>query len=920
MLNTARRTPRLVAGLLAVAGFALPLLAQDVPVEKYTLPNGMTVILHQDRSLPIATINIWYSVGAQDEPLGRSGFAHLFEHLMFMGTKRVAGNQFDILMETSGGSNNANTDLHRTDYFSSGPSAILPTLLWLDADRLEDMGLNMNQEKLDKQRDVVRNELRQTVENAPYAKADELLWSMLFPEGHPYRTGVIGTHEDLEAANVANVKDFFANFYVPNNGSLVVAGDFDPAAIKPLISDLYGTIPPGAAIPRKYTKPTSPIPHRLTEVKRATAIDKVQLPRVQYTYLSPVGYGPGDAEMRLVGMALADGKSSRLYKRLVMDEQLAADVGAGQYSYPLGSLFQINVLALPDADLARVEAIMDEELAKLVASGPTTDELERAQASIEAGMLAQMQSLEAKAAMLNEYQAAWGEPNSFKRDLDRYRTATIDAVKNWAAETLTPNARVITRVLPEEPERAPTARDTRPADIAPTPFTVPAPTTFTLANGVKVLLWSRKDIPLVSMRLLSLPPASLDAPSKEGQFELAAQMFSEGAGDLDSLAFEDALQRLGASLEAGADEERFDVAFSVLKRNLDKGVALFADAIVRPRMDPTDFDRVKSLHIEDLQQADETPAALAAKVANRELFGSANPYATPSVGTVQTVSSLSLQDAKAALAAALRPESSTLLVAGDVTQADLEPLLNKALANWKASAPAPAGGSEFSIPAHNTLRVYLVDRPGATQTVIRFQAPSVPFATDRRVAMNLLNTLFGGTFTSRLNQNLREDHGYTYGARSRFDLDRSAGSFYATAQVQAEVTGPSIQEFMNEFARLTKADLTDEEVSKARETARNATVEQFSSLDGMLAAAESRLASGVPLDSIAGDLAKASTIKTPELAALAGQIAQSLNTGVLVLVGDKSVIMPQLETLNLPAPTFLDADCNPVATSSKAAE
>lgn len=913
-----RRASHFAAGLLAVAGLAFTLRAQDVPVEKFTLPNGMTVILHQDRALPIATINIWYSVGAQDEPLGRSGFAHLFEHLMFMGTQRVPGNQFDILMETSGGSNNASTDLHRTDYFSSGPSSMLPTLLWLDADRLEDMGLHMNQDKLDKQRDVVRNELRQVIENAPYAKADELLWPMLFPEGHPYRTGVIGTHQDLEAATVANVMDFFANFYVPNNGSLVVAGDFDPEAIKPLVNDLFGTIPAGAPVPRKYTKPTHPIPHRLTEVKRATAIDKVQLPRVQYTYLSPVGYGPGDAEMRLVGMVLADGKSSRLYKRLVMDEKLAADVGAGQYSYPLGSLFQINVLTLPDADLARVEAIIDEELAKLVASGPTQDELERAQASIEAALLEQMQSLEAKAAMLNEYEAAWGEPNSFKRDLDRYRTASVEAVKDWAGATLTSNARVITRVLPEEPDRAPSARDTRPADIAPTPFSVPAPTTFTLANGVKVLLWTRKEIPLVSMRLMSLPAASLDMPGKEGQYELAAQMLTEGAGELDSLAFEDAIQRLGGSISAGADEERFDVAFSVLKRNLDKGVALFADAITRPRMEATDFERVKDLHIQDLEQADESPTAIAAKIANLMLFGETNPYATSPAGSVTSINSITLKDVKEAYAAAVRPQSSTLLVAGDVTQAELEPLLNDALAAWKGGHTSPVGPGDFSIPLRNNLIVCVVDRPGATQTVIRFQAPSVPFASDQRVAMNLLNTVVGGTFTSRLNQNLREDHGYTYGARSRFAMERSAGSFYAEAQVQAEVTGEAIKEFMNEFARLAKGDLTDDEVAKARETARNMTVEQFSSLDGMLAAAEVRLANGVPLDSIAGDLEKARTINAADLNTLGARIAGTLNEGVLVLVGDQSVILPQLAKLTLPEPIlFLDENGrSPVADTN----
>lgn len=298
---------------------------QDVKCEKYSLPNGMTVILHEDHSLPTVTINTWFRVGAQDEPPGRSGFAHLFEHLMFMGTARVPGNDFDVLMETGGGANNASTDLHRTNYFSWGPSSLLPTLLWLDADRLEDMGLQMNADKVNKQRDVVRNELRQSVENAPYGKANEMVNKLLFPPSHPYYTGVIGTHEDLEAANVTNVKDFFSTFYVPNNASLVVAGDFKSDEIKPLVASLFGTLPAGQHVTRKYTLPTEPIAVKLGEIRRFTCIDKVELPKVQFNYSSPRAYTAGDAEMTLAGSILASGKSSRLYTRLIIKEGLARD-------------------------------------------------------------------------------------------------------------------------------------------------------------------------------------------------------------------------------------------------------------------------------------------------------------------------------------------------------------------------------------------------------------------------------------------------------------------------------------------------------------------------------------------------------------------------------------------------------------------
>lgn len=885
---------------------------QDVPVEKYVLPNGMKVILHQDRNLPIATINIWYSVGAQDEPKGRSGFAHLFEHLMFMGTKRVPGNQFDVLMETGGGANNANTDLHRTDYFSSGPSSLLPTLLWLDADRLEDMGLNMSTEKVNKQRDVVRNELRQTVENAPYGKADELLWPMLFPPTHPYYTGVIGTHEDLEAANVTNVRDFFANFYVPNNASLVVAGDFDPAVIKPLISDLYGTLPRGGDIPRKYTLPKEAMPLKIDGVKRTTAIDKVQLCRVQYTFFSPIAYGPGDADMKLAAMVLADGNASRLYKRLVMDEKLAADVSASQNGFPLASFFQINVLTPSGTDLDRVEKVIDEELVRFAKAGPTAPELERTKSTSELAMLSQIQSIPRKAAMLNEYEAAWGEPNSFKRDLDRYRNATPDSVKQWSAKVFDLNARIITRVLPEEPERSESKRDITPQAAAATPFATPAPTEFILSSGMKVMLWTKKDIPLVSLRLHAGSKGSLDPAGKEGVNELAAQMLSEGAGSRDALQFANAVQDIGGRFSAGADEESVTAAFTVLKRNLNKGIELFSDAIVRPQMNSSDFERVKGLHLDDLRQADDTAPAIAAKVGNIVLYGNNNPYATSSSGNVESVTAVSLDDVKAAAKQVMYPANSTLLVAGDVTESELRPLLETALKGWSGSIAAARPADNISIPPSSTMRVVVVDRPGATQTVVRYQAPGPKFDSPDRVKLELLNTILGGSFTSRLNQNLREDHGYTYGARSSFNQHRTTGDFTAGARVQAEVTGPSLKEFAKEFSRFRTGDITESEVAKARETYKNETVESFAALDGILSAAEVRVENGVSFTSIAKDISDSATVTAADLNAAARRAVESLDHGVLVLVGDKTLILDQIKDLGLGDPLILDVNANPV--------
>jgi predicted Zn-dependent peptidase len=900
-----------VPGIVIAAGFAASAVGQDVVYEKYTLPNGMTVILHEDRSLPVATVNIWYRVGAQDEPPGRSGFAHLFEHLMFMGTKRVPGNQFDVLMETGGGANNASTDLHRTNYFSWGPSTLLPTLLWLDADRLEDMGLQMNQEKLDKQRDVVRNELRQVVENAPYGKASEMVYKALYAPSHPYYYGVIGTHEDLEAANVANVKDFFANFYVPNNASLVVAGDFDSAAVRPLIDSLFGTLPAGQPVTRKYAKPAQAIPVKLDGVRRITAIDKVQLPKVEYTYHSPVAFGNGDAEMQLAAAVLADGNSSRLYKRLVIDEQIAAEVSAMQQGYPLGGMFQIAVLAKPDADLARVEALVDEELAKLIKDGPTAEELDRYKATIEMATLASLQSIDRKADRMNEYEYYWGEPNSFKRDLDRFRSATPAKVREWAEETIKQNARVIVRVLPEEPERAASPRDARPKDGATSEFKVPAPQTATLSNGLRVALWTRSDLPLVALHLVSKPGGALDAKGAEGRASLAAEMMTQGAGELDSLAFGDAVQAIGGSFSASTDHETLGVSMTVLKRNVERGVGLFADAVVRPRMEAKDWERVRSLRADDLRQALESPAAAATMVADRMVYGESNPYAFPAGGTVKSVEAMTLEQVQAARKSLVDPAFCTLLVAGDVTLAELTPMLERALGSWTGANMQPGTRSEFAIQPRSSLKLAIVDRPGATQTMIRFQSPGVKYTDPNRVKLRLLSTLLGGSFTSRLNQNLREDHGYTYGARSRYAMEISAGTFSAGASVQAEVTGAALREFMKEFNRLRAGDVSEDDARKVRETARNETVRGFQGLSGLLGVAETMLVNGLSFDTVAADMAMIDKVTAADLNAIA-KSALPIESGVLVLVGDKALILEQIKDLGLGEPVFVDAEGNPV--------
>jgi zinc protease len=435
-------------GLSVVAATELASADVSIPFTRTTLPNGMTVILHESHDVPLVAVNVSYGVGSRFEVQGRTGFAHLFEHLMFMGTRRVPTKAFDSWMEGAGGWNNAWTSNDRTDYYDVGPPSSLELLLWMEADRLRDLGPLMTLEKLDAQREVVRNERRQTSENTPYGKVELRLPELLYPPGHPYHHPVIGSHVDLEAATVDDVKGFFAKHYDPANASLVVAGDFDPVKTKANIERFFGAIPSRGASPDPGAPGFSDTKTTLTSVVRETLEDNVELEKVVMAWQTPKHFAPGDAELDLLATALGAGKASRLYKALVYEQKLAQSVDASQDSGQLGSRFEIGVIARPGVSLDRIEAAIDKELDAMRKAPMSDDELVRAKNLIETGFVTRLESVRERASLLNMYQAEMKDPGYAAKDLDRYRTATKEQVRDTAATYLVPNARVILRVVP----------------------------------------------------------------------------------------------------------------------------------------------------------------------------------------------------------------------------------------------------------------------------------------------------------------------------------------------------------------------------------------------------------------------------------------------------------------------------------------
>ncbi|MBY0309301.1 MAG: insulinase family protein, partial [Phycisphaerales bacterium] len=589
-------------------------------------------------------------------------------------------------------------------------------------------------------------------------------------------------------------------------------------------------------------------------------------------------------------------------------EGLAAEVSAGQDSGALSSIFRITVMTKPDADLGKVEKIVSEEVTRLINEGPTAAELEQRKTQIEVGKLTRLQSIEARADALNEYlyyfgfnagDASFNPADGLKRDLDRYQNATAESCKAWAKKVLTLDACLIGQVLPEEPQRVQSPRDLRPVDGPASPFIPPTPATFTLSNGADAMVFTRPGLPLVSVGMLFTPPSGVtwDPATKAGRSTVMASMLSEGTGDMDGAAFAARMQSLGASFTAGAGVEGFTATVSVLKKNLDPAVALAASAVLKPRLDGKDFERVKALRVDALHQEMDEPRAVAPKVSARLLFGDGTAYGTPTGGYVKTVEGLTPADAKAAHAEVVEGGKLTVVVAGDITPDEAKALLEKHLGARKAAGAKAASDAARVLPAQvaqTGMRVYIVDRPGAVQTMVHLRAPGFAASDPDRAKLAALNTLLGGSFTSRINNNLREVHGYTYGARTAFSSGPTTGSFTASSAVRADATGAAIKEFMGELQRVRTGDVSDAEAAKARAVASDNMTEPFGTIGGTVVAAISAVEDRLPWSSLAEEFAQLKGLDAAAVNATAKQ-AVDLDHAVLVLVGDKGLIRSQLE-------------------------
>ena len=896
-----------------------PAAVADVPqlkFEKFTLSNGLEVILSEDHRLPLVAVNLWYHVGPANEEPGRTGFAHLFEHMMFQGSKHVPGDSHFRLLEGAGGSDlNGTTDFDRTNYFETVPASQLELALWLESDRMGYLLETVDQAKLSNQQDVVRNERRQSVENQPYGIVEEALFHQLFPQNHPYYANVIGSHADIQAAKLEDVKNFFRLYYAPNNASLAIVGDFDPARTRALVDKYFGSLKRGNPVP-KIAVQTPPI----TAERRLVVKDRVELPRVYMAWITSPIFKDGDADADLAAIVLGGGRSSRLYKTLVYDKQIAQDVSAQQYSLILGSVFQIQATARPGHTAEEIEKAIDAELTRFRESGPDAKEVDRARNITETRIIQRLETLGGfggVADRLNQYNHYLGTPEYLAQDISRYRRVTPSSVKAFAGQQLGPSTRVVVHGVPGEPDLgtpvptppAPAAqgagaessnpdepwRSQPPKPAAAKPLELPIPVSFKLANGFTVLVNERPGVPIVSANLILKTGSDSNPIDKPGLANFTAAMLDEGTSARTALQIADEVAQLGGALGTGSSMDATQVTASSLKRTFPALLELVADVVRRPAFPPEEIERQRASRLASLVQQRENPGAAANAAMFAALYGHGHAYGYTELGTEASNRAMSRGDLQKFWGQNFVPNNAALVVSGQISVEELKPLVEKAFGDWQAGTPArPSLGP----PETTAARVVFVDKPGAPQTQLRVASIGVPRSTPDYEPLRVMNEALGGLFSSRINLNLREQHGYTYGAGSQFLFRRSAGPFLIASGVRTDVTAPAVGEIFKEVGRMRETMLTPEELSLAKDSLVRSLPSEFETSARVTASASNLFIYDLGLDYYTKFPARLASVTADQVRSVAQKyvIPERL---LVVAVGDRSKIEPDLRKMEL---------------------
>ncbi len=883
----------------------------DIPFQKFVLDNGLTVIVHEDHKAPIVAINIWYHVGSKNEKPGKTGFAHLFEHLMFGGSEHSHGRYIDAMEKIGATDLNGTTNNDRTNYFENVPTSAVDFTLWMESDRMGFLLGSLDQETLDLQRGVVQNEKRQD-ENQPYAVSDELITKNTYPAGHPYSWTVIGDMADLNAASMADVKEWFKTYYGPSNVTIVIAGDIDAKTAKEKVEKYFGNIPPGPPVAHQEVWIA-----KMTGTHRQVVQDRVPQARVYKVWNVPQ-YGSADADyLNMVSDVLSQGKSSRFYKRLVYDDQIATEARASVDLNEIAGQFYIQATARPGEQLARVEKELDEELARFLKDGPTAEELARVKAQHEASFVRGIERIGGfggKSDRLAMSQVFLGSPDAYKISLQRVQEATAEDLKAAANRWLSDGVYVL-EVLPFPDYKSASAgadRSKAPEIGAPPELKLPKLQHATLSNGLKVILAERHEIPLVDFWLGLDAGYAADQFASPGTASMVMSLLSGGTKTRTALQISDEQELLGARVAARSNLDLSIVQLSALKSKLDPSLDLFADLILNPLFPAADFSRQQRLQLAAIQREKNTPIQMALRVFPGLIYGPGHAYGNPLTGsgTTASVEKLTREDLVKFHEVWFKPNHATLAIAGDTTLAEVTPRLEKLFANWKPGQIPEKNIKNVQPPAKSV--VYIIDKPGAEQSIIFAGNIAPPRANPEEIAIEAANDDIGGMFGSRLNMDLREDKHWSYGVQSLLWGARGQRPFLAVAPVQTDKTKESLEEMNQQFRGiLGDHPVTAEELSRIQSNETLSLPGSFETLNAVGQSILEIVQFGLPEDYYETYAGKVRALTTTDVEQGAKAIVRPDHL-IWVVVGDRAKIEPGIKELGLGEIRLLDADGKPI--------
>jgi zinc protease len=883
--------------------------AIDIPYQKFVLDNGLTVIIHEDHKAPIVAVNVWYHVGSKNERVGKSGFAHLFEHLMFNGSENFNTDYFQAMERVGATDMNGTTNEDRTNYFQNVPISAFELALWMESDRMGHLLGAVDQAKLDEQRGVVQNEKRQG-DNQPYAISEELITKAVWPSGHPYDHTVIGSMEDLNAASLSDVQEWFRTYYGPANSVLTIAGDVEPQAALALVKKYFGDIPSGPPVAR-FDSWTS----KRSGTIRQQAQDRVPQARLYQVWNIP-GWGKTEAShLDLISDLLSVGKSSRLYKRLVYDDQIATNVAAYIDLREIAGLFVIEVTAKPGQGLAKIEQTVDEELAKFLKNGPSNEELERAKTAYEANFIRGIERIGGfggKSDILAQNEVFAGSPDFYKTTLARVKASTVKDLQQTAVNWLGDGAYILEINPFPEYTAFPTdstLRKNMPA-VGESPLAkFPTMQKATLSNGLNIILVNRPSVPMVNFTMLFDAGYASDQLAIPGTANLAMNMMDEGTKTRTALQISDELLRLGANLSTGSNLDMSRVYMSALKSKLEPSLALFADVILNPSFPQEDLERLKKQTIAAIQREKSQPITMGYRVLPALLYGKEHSYGTPFTGSgyESTVAKLTRDDMVKFHQTWIKPNNATLIITGDAELGQIKSMLEQVLANWKAGDVPKKNITDV---AQNKSQVYIMDKPGSPQSVIFASFVTVPQNNPDEIAIQALNTLLGGSFTSRINMNLREGKHWSYGARSIVVGATAQRPFFVYAPIQSDKTKESMIEISKELNDiLTSSPATEEEVTKTKNNLSLRLPGMWETNNSVSNSIENLVRFKLAEDYYDKYAKVVKDLTLPEVNAAAKKLLHPANI-VWVVVGDRAKIEDGIRGLNYGEVKYLDGDGN----------